>query len=323
MKAVRLLVATSLLASAAAAQAPDIRSLWNYSDPAASEARFRAARQQVPARSPQDAELRTQEARAQGLQEKFAQATRTLDEAERILDALPPPPPPEGGDLPEFDLDLERARVRLHLERGRVANSSGDKAGAIPHFEAAHRAADQVGLRALAIDAMHMLAIAHQDPVEQEKWNLLALERAATSVDPAAQRWVGALTNNLGFTYLESGRAAEALVMFERGLAYRRGQPDASAERVARWTVARALRALGRIDEAQRIQLRLVKDCLAAGEPDGYVHEELGELYSAQGRWLLARVNYRRAHELLSQLKWLQSAEPERLEKLAELGGVR
>jgi hypothetical protein len=43
------------------------------------------------------------------------------------------------------------------------------------------------------------------------------------------------------------------------------------------WTV----RALGRLNEAVEIQLRLEKECDEAGEPDPYVFEELELLYQA------------------------------------------
>jgi len=41
------------------------------------------------------------------------------------------------------------------------------------------------------------------------------------------------------------------------------------------------LRAMGRLDEAMEIQLRLERECDDAGEPDPYVFEELELLYQA------------------------------------------
>ena len=46
--------------------------------------------------------------------------------------------------------------------------------------------------------------------------------------------------------------------------------------------VAWTLRALGRMDEALDIQLRLEHECEAAGAPDPYVFEELEILYRAR-----------------------------------------
>jgi hypothetical protein len=47
--------------------------------------------------------------------------------------------------------------------------------------------------------------------------------------------------------------------------------------------VAWTLRALGKMDEALEIQLRLERECDAAKKPDRYVFEELEILYRARG----------------------------------------
>lgn len=60
-------------------------------------------------------------------------------------------------------------------------------------------------------------------------------------------------------------------------------QGDAHLARVARWCVARVLRSLGRIEEALAQQWALLDEGMAAGEADGYVHEEIGECLLAQG----------------------------------------
>ena len=47
--------------------------------------------------------------------------------------------------------------------------------------------------------------------------------------------------------------------------------------------VAWTLRALGRMDEALEMQLRLERECEAAKAPDLHVYEELDLLYRAKG----------------------------------------
>ena len=88
----------------------DLDSLWDFDDPVESERRFEAVVRR--ARLEDDgaflAEALTQLGRAQGLQRRFDDATRTLDSA---ADALRP--------------EDRRGRVRPLLERGRVANRSG------------------------------------------------------------------------------------------------------------------------------------------------------------------------------------------------------
>jgi len=66
---------------------PEFETLWDYAEPAASEARFRQLLAETHARSePADrAELLTQIARAQGLQRHFDTAHATLDAALALL----------------------------------------------------------------------------------------------------------------------------------------------------------------------------------------------------------------------------------------------
>lgn len=152
----------------------DPKPLWDFSDPAASEARFREAL--VGATGPDRDVLLTQVARALGLQGRFADALALLDSI--------------ASDEPEV-------RVRVLLERGRVLRTSGDDDAAGPVFGAAVTTADEAGLEALAVDAMHMVALTRsgQDQVAATQ---AALDRARGSSDPGARSWTASLLNNLG-----------------------------------------------------------------------------------------------------------------------------
>jgi tetratricopeptide (TPR) repeat protein len=79
------------------------------------------------------------------------------------------------------------------------------------------------------------------------------------------------------------GRFEEALAQFRQAVVLREQAKDAKATRAAHWMVAWTLRALHRTDEALEIQLRLERECEAAGAPDPYVFEELELLYRARG----------------------------------------
>ena len=64
----------------------ELEALWDFDDPAGSEKRFRALVERAKATGdPILAEALTQLARAQGLQRRFADADRSLDEAEAAL----------------------------------------------------------------------------------------------------------------------------------------------------------------------------------------------------------------------------------------------
>lgn len=170
--------------------AMELDQLWNFDDPAESERKFRAL--------PPDAEVQTQIARAQGLQDKF-------DEAHKTLDAVATNSP--------------RAEVRYLLERGRVFNSSGKPERARPLFLAALEKAQAGKLDFFAVDAAHMLGII-EPPDEALKWHTKAIALAEQSPDPKAQNWIGSLLNNLGWTYYDKGDYRKALEVFERDLAW-------------------------------------------------------------------------------------------------------
>ena len=278
----------------------DFDALWDYGDPAASEAAFRA---RLPgARESGDADhlaqLLTQIARAEGLQLRFDDAARTLDEAEALL-------------TPE----LRAAHVRLLLERGRLLNSSQRREQSKPLFLAAWEEAREIGADGLAVDAAHMLAIVEPGEASIE-WNRTAIAFAERSSDPAARRWLGSLCNNLGWAYHDKGDHEAALGLFEQALAARDAEGDPEKTRIARWCVARALRSLGRTDEALAAQQELLD-----GPPDGFVHEELAECLTELRRDAEAKPHFAAAYELLSADPWLSRDEPERLERLRRLGG--
>jgi tetratricopeptide (TPR) repeat protein len=279
--------------------------LWDRSDPAASEARFRdlLGRAEGVAPSEYVVEVLTQLARAQGLQQRFVEASATLDDAERRL---------EDG--------MTVGRVRVLLERGRVANSAGDPGSAADRFRAAFELAVDEGTEYHAIDAAHMLGIVCEDD-EAIAWNERALAMAEAATDPRAGRWRGPLTNNLAWTYHGLGRYEQALGLFEADAEYRAslGQPFEAG--IARWSAANTLRHLGQFEEALVILQELVDDAQRQDQPaEGYTHEEIGECLLGLGRDDEAPSHFARAWQLLHDDPWLQRDEPDRLARLRELG---
>lgn len=289
--------------SSATDQLPEIDSLWNYNEPAETETRFRELLGRASADADYRAQLLTQIARTYSLRQMFDEAHATLEEAEALL--------PQAGPA---------AAVRAALERGRAFNSAGRKEDALRHFSDALERARDAGLDFYAVDAAHMLAIASTGE-EALRWNERARELAEASSDPRAKRWLGALYNNIGWTYHDSGKFEAALESFERCLEWHREMKTVDGFRIARWTVGRALRSLGRIDEALERQRQLLADMTASEtKPDGYVFEEIGECLLALGRTDEAAPNFARAHELLENDVWLKRDEPARLERMKALG---
>ena len=277
---------------------------WDFDRPAESEARFRAELGTLPRGSAASLELSTQLARAQGLQRNFDAAHATLDAVEQALPGKP-----------------ERVAVRYLLERGRVFNSSRQPDKAVPLFKNALTLARAAREDFLAIDAAHMLGIAA--PAEEGlKWNLEAVAMTERTSDARARRWLASLYNNIGWANLERGDYATALAYFEKAVPAWEARGDPRGVRIARWTVARAYRSLGRHDDALAIQRQLEAEGAAANAPDGYVYEELGELLLAKGERAAAQPNFARAFELLGGDAGLRANEPERLSRLRRLGGI-
>jgi tetratricopeptide (TPR) repeat protein len=251
----------------------DLQALWDFSDPAASERRFREA---LATASGDDAlVLRTQLARTYGLRKDFDRARSILAEVEPKLK--------DAGPEPKARYELEMGRTFASATHPPGSQTPLTKTQARRHFEAALGIARQAGLDGLAIDAIHMMAFVDTAPAEQEKWAREALAVAEASRQPEARRWEASIRNNLGHALHQQGRYGEALVEFREAQAIRERGTNAGATRIARWKVAWTLRALGRIDEALAIQLRLEQDGDAAGEPDPYVFDELVLLYRAKG----------------------------------------
>lgn len=286
---------------------------WDFQDPAGTERVFRALLPEVASDPPRHAELLSQIARAEGLQHRFDDAHRTLDQAEALMRDTP--------RAAAGTAAWARADLRCILERGRVFNSSGDPVAASERFVAALERARAAGEENLAVDAAHMLGIS-EPPEHRLAWNLEALAMAERATEARARAWRGSLYNNIGWTLHDAGEYERALDMFERALAFRIEQAKPRETRIARWCVARTLRSLGRIPEALEQQRELLAEAERLNEPDGFVYEELGECLLALDRGAEAAPHFARAHELLAADPWLAGNEPARIERLARIGGA-
>lgn len=274
----------------------DFATIWNFGDPATSEQRFVNLLDTL--NDPLDqAETVTQIARAQGLQRRFDEARITLRRTESLMGVA-----------------QTRATVRWLLETGRVENSSGQSAAAVPWFERAWLLACQLGEDALAVDAAHMLGIVLPDELAAE-WNHRALALALRSSDPAARRWTASLRNNMGWWLHDRGRFDEALAMFEQARVDREQQGVRGPLLIARWAVARCLRSLGQMQKALHEQQLLLGEHDRDGRGDGYVHEELAECLMALGRQEEARHHFQRTLDLLAPTGESANIAPERLSR--------
>jgi tetratricopeptide (TPR) repeat protein len=278
-----------------------LRPLWDFDDLAASEARFRAqldAEETAAGR----AEVLTQLARVEGLRGDFEAGERLVREAEALAG------------------ETGAAAVRVDLERGRLLRSGGDPAAALPLFESAYARALAAGEAYLAGDAAHMAALAASGRDGYLAWTNRGIELARSN--ESARYWLGPLLNNLGWEHFEAGEHEDALAAFERALAARLEDPgNASAIALARYAVGKALRALGRADDAVPQLEQAVAWAEAEGAPDGWYHEELALEYDASGRTEDAREQARLAVRLLERDDPAFPDDVQRAARMRELAG--
>ena len=214
-----------------------------------------------------------------------------------------------------------RPHLRYLLERGRTFNSSGDQDKARGLFVQAWEEAGAAGMEGLAVDAAHMAAITCSGTPAAIDWNLHGLAMARASQDAKARALLPAMLNNTAWDLHEMGRFSEALRLFEEAQSEWEKRGKLPRIQVARWSVARCLRSLGRYDEALSIQLALEAEHNAAGTADGYVYEEIAENLAALGRPEAAQPYWGRAYDELSQDDWFVKNEAERLAKLKARAG--
>lgn len=266
-----------------------LSSLFDFGDPEASGDRFADLASAGSGRF--SAIAATQWARTLGLRGEF-------DAARTVLESV------DGSD--------PVVRGWGALERGRVANSAGEPGRGRLHFDEALALGREHGDDGLAVDASHMIGIVGT-PEEQVRFSELGLELAEPSTDPRARSLVGALLNNLGVSLGEQDRWADALAIHERAVTWRTERGAEGPLAVARWQHARALRAVGRIEEALAVQMSL------DAEADPYVAEERGECLLLLGRPDEARPWFALAARGLADDGWTAANEPDRLARLQQL----
>ncbi len=278
----------------------ELRSQWNFDDLDATERRFQdllAAEQDSAAR----AEVLTQLARVEGLRGDFDQGEALIREAEELA----------GTDA--------RVAIRVDLERGRLLRSGGDPERSLPLFESAFEKASASDELFIAADAAHMAAIAARAPDARRAWTERGIA-LARSGDGSARYWLGPMLNNLGWDQFEAGELEAALETFRQALAERERDPEnRAAIEIARYAVAKALRALGRDEEAVAELEQAVAWTEAEGKPDGWFHEELAESYAALGRSRDAREQARLALPLLLEADPAFESDEARVARLREL----
>jgi tetratricopeptide (TPR) repeat protein len=284
---------------------PDFMKLWDYNNPTETEKKFRALEPEIKSSGDTAyyAELLTQIARTQGLQMKFDEAHKILDEVEKLLKD-----------------EHHKAWIRYYLERGRSYNSSKiyDKAREL--FLKAYDLGLKSGEDDLTIDAAHMMGIVEKGD-KSLRWNETAMKHAEETKDEKAKGWLGSLYNNTGWTYHDMGDYHRALEVFEKNVVYHTEKKSVRQLGIAKWCAARTMRSLNRVDEALQRQYDLEKWWAEnVKDEDGYIYEEIGECLLLQNKENEYKPYFKKAYEVLSKDVWLTANEAPRLERLKNLG---
>jgi tetratricopeptide (TPR) repeat protein len=160
------------------------------------------------------------------------------------------------------------------------------------------------------------------DPDAAIAWNEKALALAHSSSQPEAKRWLPSLLNNQGWSYFERHDYQRALALFEEALELRSREDNAEATRIARWSVAKTLRVLGKVEQALEMQQAILSQYAGIGKTDGFVFEELGECQLARGETAQARDWFVKAYTELSKDSDFAQREAPRLARMRSLGGL-
>ena len=284
---------------------PNFDRMWNYHKPGETEKRFRELLPTAEESGNLEylLQLRTQIARTLGLQGKF-------DEAHALLDAVEQ----------RLTKETKVARIRYLLERGRALRSGGKPEKSRPVFLEAWEYGNKEGLDYFAVDAAHMMALV-EPPGKKLAWNEKAMALAERSEDRRAKLWLPTLYNNIGWDYHDQGKYEQSLQVLEKCWELHTKLQTGQGERIAKWSVAKLRRKLGRVDEALKMQAELLEEWKAAGEEDGFVFEEYAECLLAKGRADEARPHFAKAWKLLQGYDWIAKDEPERWARLEKLAG--
>ena len=287
---------------------PNLRELWDFSSPAQTRDKFQSLLETLNLENnhPYRLEIITQITRTYSLEAKFDLGHRLLNE-----------------NLSYIDISTPLVKTRYHLERGRLYNSNNEFAEALEQFYRAFDLAKSNQLHYLAVDAAHMIAIAEQNREISVNWNIKAIEYAEQSNDSEAHKWLGYLYNNLGWSYHDQEKFDLALAMFEKARDFHEENGNVKSLAIAKWTVGRAYRSLGQIEDALMIMHQLEDAAIQEDKPvDGYVFEELAELYLMLGDHKKSGHYFAEAYTILSQDIWLKRNEPDRLNRMKRLSDL-
>jgi tetratricopeptide (TPR) repeat protein len=291
----------------------DLDEIWRMFEANVAEDRFRKLLGHCESHASQDQstqiEILTQIARAEGAQKRFSEALANLARAEELL---------EGGQS-SYRVS---AKIRWLLEKGRLYVLQRTPSQARPHFAEAWTLASHSGEDAFAVDVAMMLATI-EPPKAQQDWLMRAIRLAEESPQAKAKAYLGSLYAAMGWKLFDVRQYEQALELFQKSLSHFKLRGTNRELFVAKWSVGKLLRTMGKPEEALIIQNALLAELGIGGPKDGRLYEELAECLHSLKRSAEAQSYFELAYLELSTDEWIVDNQPAMLKRLKELGKAK
>lgn len=288
-------------------QFPDIDGYWSSGDLAVTEAAIRAVLPTDLAGEWNSTALNaiTQLVRVQNLQGKSTEARETLELARKLIHALPP-------------ANGARNKIRLLIEEGRHLCLAMMPSKAQTHFQQAWTMATSANEAFLAIEIAVMFSIS-QPPKSKNDWLQRAIELAEKADVPEARLWLAQLYLMDGWHAFDFRRFEDALKSFKLALDRPSERGEMTSPIMIKWCIARALRALGRNQEALDIQNELLAEVSISGKLNGYIFLEIAECLQLLKKTEEAKTYFESAYKELSVNGWYSDNNASELSRMQHL----
>lgn len=288
-------------------QFPDIDGYWASDNLMETEATIRAV---LPANfsdewSTTALDAITQLVRVQNLQGKSTEAKETLELARKLILALRP-------------AIRGRNEIRLLIEEGRHLCMAMMPSKAQIHFQQAWAMATAANEVFLSIEVAVMLSIS-QPPKFKNDWLQRAIELGEKTDVPHAKLWLAQLYLMEGWHAFDFRRFEDALRSFNLALNRPRERGEMTSLVLIRWCVARALRALGRNQEALDIQKELLVEVSHSDKLSGYIFLEIAECLQLLRKTDEAKTYFESAYKELSVNGWYSDNKAAELSRMQHL----
>ncbi|MDZ4676731.1 MAG: hypothetical protein SGI74_04400 [Oligoflexia bacterium] len=292
-------------------QFPDVDGLWDFGDILTTEFKIREV---LPPTEQEVWDLRSLElliqlARVQGLQGKLSEVGATLLQARDLISK-------------SDTKTTKRAEVRFLIEQGRFFALSMNPSQALTHFTKALNLAAEQNEIFFFIESAVMLSIS-QPPKYQNEWLKKALEIAETTDDQSSKLWLSQLYVMNGWHAFDFRKYEEALESFNKALERPESTKQATTGLAIKWSIARTLRALNRLDESLKFQNELLNEVAATGKTNGHVFLEIAECLQLLKRYDEAKPNFEQAYKELSLNGWYTDNKAAELSRMQHISKKR